>query len=124
MEFTDSSSLHHLALGAADVALLGAFYRDILGLPEVDRHQYPDGGLRSIWLGLGGGAVLMVEERGGEGSGKGGEQGLFLLAFRVAPARRAEIEGRLQVDGRTEHTSYFRDPEGNRFALSEYPLPQ
>ena len=117
-------SLHHLALGADDVEKLAAFYRDVLGLAEVERHHYPNEALRSIWLQLGGGSVLMVEPYEQERqSVTHHSRGLFLLALQIPPARRAEIEASLDAEGRTEHTSYFRDPEGNRFALSDYPLP-
>lgn len=119
-----SATLHHLAIGADDVESLAAFYRDTLGLGEVSRHHYSDGALRSIWLGLGAGCVLMVEPyEQDRPSVTHHSRGLFLLALKMPVARRAEIEAALEVEQRTEHTSYFRDPEGNRFAISDYPLP-
>jgi catechol 2,3-dioxygenase-like lactoylglutathione lyase family enzyme len=120
-----AATLHHLALGADDVESLATFYRDALGLPEVDRHHYSDGGLRSIWLGLGAGSVLMVEPyEQDRPSVTHHSRGLFLLALQMDAARRSEIESEFEVEQRTEHTSYFRDPEGNRFAISDYPLPE
>jgi glyoxylase I family protein len=120
--------LHHLALGARDVDALAKFYERWFGLREVARHRTGEGALRSVWLDLGG-AVLMIEHtaddpRRVEGVGAGP----FLLAFRIAEEGRAAFEARLAADGitieaRTAHTSYFRDPEGNRVALSCYPLP-
>ena len=52
--------------------------------------------------------------------------GLFLLALRATPSERRALEARLSaagiaVESRTDFTSYFRDPEGNRFAISHYP---
>ena len=38
-----SPSLHHLALGAANVESLAPFYRDVVGLPETVRRHYEDG---------------------------------------------------------------------------------
>lgn len=121
-------TLHHIALGARDVARVAAFYRDLLGLREVGRHFEPGGPLRSIWLDLGG-PVLMIERTAEpaprvEGVGAGP----FLLALAAAPAERAALERSFAaqgvlVDSRTEFTTYFRDPEGNRVALSSYPLP-
>lgn len=116
--------IHHIALGARDVAGVAAFYRDVLGLEEVARHSDEHGGLRSIWLGSGE-SVLMVERteeppRSVQGVGAGP----FLVAFRVTAEEREGLEGRLSVESRTEHSSYFRDPEGNRVAISHYPLPQ
>lgn len=115
--------LHHLALGADNVESLAAFYRDRIGLPEVERHLYDHGGLRSIWLRLSEGSVLMVEPAmQGRREVPHHSSGLFLLAFSMPVERRIKLEEELQVDDRTGHTSYFRDPEGNRFAISDYPL--
>lgn len=120
--------LHHLALGARDVERVAAFYRDVLGLSEVARQDDASGELRSIWLDLGG-ALLMVERTGdalravhGVGAGP------FLLAIRVAPAEREALERALEaagapIESRTAYSSYARDPEGNRVALSHYPEP-
>jgi catechol 2,3-dioxygenase-like lactoylglutathione lyase family enzyme len=119
--------LHHLALGARDLERVAAFYRDLLGLREVCRHHEPGGGLRSIWLDLGG-PVLMIERteepaRLVQGVGAGP----FLLALAAEPAERVSLERSLAASGfpveaRTEHTIYVRDPEGNRVALSSCPL--
>ena len=119
--------LHHLALGARDVEGVAAFYRDLLGLPEASRHHESGGRLRSIWLDLGG-PVLMVE-RTDEPPRliRGVGAGLFLLALAAAPAERAALERSLAaagvlVDSRTKFTTYVRDPEGNRVAVSSFAL--
>ena len=120
------SRLHHVALGARDVERTAAFYRDVLGLPEVERHALDDGAVRSVWLDLGG-AILMVErtaEPPRQVSGVGA--GPFLLALRVEKRERAALEERLAASGspiedRTSFTSYARDPEGNRVAISHHP---
>ncbi|HKQ61583.1 MAG TPA: VOC family protein [Candidatus Polarisedimenticolaceae bacterium] len=123
-----SLRLHHVALGARDVARVAEFYRDALGLPEVARHHAADGSLRAVWLDLGG-ALLMVERtnqppRRVEGVGAGP----FLLAVRVTPRERPAVESRLAsrgapVESRSVHSSYARDPEGNRVAISHHPEP-
>jgi glyoxylase I family protein len=46
----------------------------------------------------------------------------------MGQAERPELEARVEalgasVESRSEHSSYLRDPEGNRVALSHYPLP-
>lgn len=137
---SSAPTLHHLALFARDVASLSAFYRDVLGLPEVARHHYEDGSLRSVWLGLGPAAVLMIEpspkpQAPDEPPASGGcaeptarERGLGLLALRIAETERGAWEERLTAGGapieqRTAATSYARDPEGNRIAVSSYALP-
>lgn len=122
------AALHHVALGTRNVEALARFYRELLGLPEVRRHQDDQGALRSIWLDLGG-ALLMIERtqeapRQVEGVGSGP----FLLAFRVTPALRSQLERELTarghaIEARTAFSSYSRDPDGNRFALSHHPEP-
>jgi glyoxylase I family protein len=121
------SVLHHLAFGTRDVARLAHFYTDVLELREVTRHLHADGSLRSVWLDLGG-ALLMIEPsdeppRTVAGIGAGP----FLIAVAVSPEQRLEFEARLELEGsviesRSEFTSYARDPDGNRIALSTYPL--
>ena len=119
--------VHHLALGTRDVERLAHFYREAFGLTEVNRHLGAAGELRSIWLDLGG-ALLMIEatltpERARvEGIGAG----LFLLALRVSVTERAALEQKLEalgtpIESRTQFTSYARDPDGNRIAMSHYP---
>lgn len=119
--------LHHLALGARDVARVAGFYRDVLGLEERARHDDDAGRLRSIWLALGDDTVLMVERteqplRRVDGVGAGP----FLLALACTPTEREALESALEragsfIESRTAYTSYARDPEGNRVAISHYP---
>ena len=117
--------LHHIALGAREVERLARFYAEVFALPELARHHRPDGQLRSVWLDLGG-SILMVERSEAppqrvEGIGPGP----FLLAFRVEAHERAAWEQRLQaagavIESRSEYSSYARDLEGNRVAISHY----
>ncbi|MGI9239169.1 MAG: VOC family protein [Verrucomicrobiales bacterium] len=126
-----SGSLHHLALGAQDVAVLASFYRDDLGLAELSRQTDPSAdSLSSVWLDLGGGAVLMIEATTEPARRRveGRDSGLFLLALAEPDVESLEIRckalaarGILQISA-TEFTRYFRDPEGNPFALSCYPF--
>jgi catechol 2,3-dioxygenase-like lactoylglutathione lyase family enzyme len=121
------SVLHHLAIGTRDVARLARFYIDVLGLREVTRHLHADGSLRSVWLDLGG-SLLMIEPTDepprtvvGVGAGP------FLIAVAVSVDERAAFETRLagagsNIELRSEFTSYARDPDGNRIALSAFPL--
>jgi catechol 2,3-dioxygenase-like lactoylglutathione lyase family enzyme len=120
-----SSRLHHVAIGARDVEALARFYREVFELSEVRRFDYPDGSLRSIWL-ESGGVLLMIEASAEPTRAAAGALGPFLLAFAVDPERRAHAERALTEAGsavelRTEFTSYARDPEGNRVAVSHHP---
>ncbi len=119
-------TLHHLALGSADVERLARFYRDVFGLRELTRHLYPDGGLRSIWLDLGG-PILMIEHTNKPARRVDGiDAGPFLLTLCVAPSERRQLEQRLErsgqtIESRSPFTSYARDVDGNRVAFSHYP---
>jgi glyoxylase I family protein len=118
--------LHHVALGARDVERVAAFYRDVIGLAEERRHLDDSGKLRSIWL-RAEGTLLMIEATNAENERvEGVGAGPFLLAFAIHPDERAEIEARLVgagagIESRTPYTSYARDPEGNRVAVSHHP---
>jgi catechol 2,3-dioxygenase-like lactoylglutathione lyase family enzyme len=112
--------LHHLALRAADVEATVSFYKQLLGLGEL-RSERP----RSVWLGLGDGAILMVEARStGEPAISPGS--LELAAFRVDDERKGAIRAfaleRGCFDGETAYTVYLRDPDGRRVGVSTYPL--
>ena len=119
--------LHHLALGARDVESLAEFYARAFELDERARHHHADGSLRSVWLDLGG-PVLMIEASETEAhsaTGVGG--GWFLVAFAVPFSERDAVEARLValggvIESRARFSSYARDPEGNRVAISHYPV--
>ena len=114
--------LHHLALRTPDVSALVQFYQSWFGF-AVLRDARP----RAVWLGLAGQSVLMIEQR------EPGEPGvpagsMELVAFHAQAEARAQLRGRLQAHGlleaETEHTLYFRDPDGRRVAISSYPLDE
>ncbi|MFT3926016.1 MAG: VOC family protein [Myxococcales bacterium] len=114
-------ALHHLALRTRDVAGLAQFYRDWFEL-DVVREQRP----RSLWLGLGADAVLMIEAAGeGEPGIPAGT--LELVALRVSSAERELLRARLvahdMLEAETAHSVYFRDPDGRRVGASSFPLP-
>lgn len=108
--------LNHLAVTGTDVEALAAFYAQLMGLHELKRHD-DEQGLRSIWLGLETG-ILMVER--GPPHAEGGWR---LPAFHIASEARESWRERLQALGagpvhETGYTLYGRDPEGNLVAFS------
>lgn len=119
-------NFHHVALGAHDVETVATFYQTFFDLPEDRRHFEEDGSLRSVWLQVGE-VRLMIEHSGDrERFVKTIGHGPFLLAFSVSDTEREALEIRLEQNGhpieaRTAHTSYTRDPEGNRVAFSHFP---
>ncbi len=113
--------VHHLALRVTDIERSHAFYSGVLGLGEL-RRALAGGTLRSVWLSMGE-SVLMLELRL---AGAGSEAGSgHLLAFAVEDldvwAARLDSAG-VAIDGRSQATLYFRDPDGHRVALSVHPL--
>ncbi|MCG3172146.1 MAG: hypothetical protein GMKNLPBB_00291 [Myxococcota bacterium] len=119
--------IHHLALGSPDPERLAIFYRQAFGLKELATHRHSGGAIRSIWLDLDG-IVLMIESSETiRPYVHGPDSGWFLTAFAIRPEEREVFEQRLAaldcpVEGRTDWTSYFRDPDGNRIAVSYYPV--
>ena len=124
-----------MALGARDVQRLAQFYERALGLTRVKEQIDEVGELRAIWLSLEQfgptRSVLMLEKinapLGAPAAPMQLDPGWFLLAFAVSKAEREQREAQLlaagaTLEGRSENTSYARDPEGNRFAISCYPL--
>lgn len=125
----DVQGFHHVAIQARDVERVTAFYRDLLGLPELTRHHRPDGSLRSIWVGVPGGGFLAIEAASGEPEQapfRHERPGYLLLAFRIPRASRSVVveeflRAGVSLEHETRWTVYVRDPEGNRVALSHHP---
>lgn len=114
--------LHHLAIQVFDLERAAQFYQRLFGLTETRRQPH------SIWLDLGG-AILMLERCSQESTPapwKSEQPGLFVLALQLEAGERAAFMARLQANAVTlEHETkfslYFRDPDGNRLAVSHYP---
>ena len=106
--------IHHLALRTHHLDALVRFYSD-LGL-GVFREQ-PG---YSVWL-RAGETVLMLEQA--EPDEPTVVPSRELIAFAVE--NLAAVEGLLRargiaIEARTEHTLYFRDPDGRRLGVSDY----
>ena len=124
----DVRGFHHLAIQVRHLGEAVAFYQRVLGLPELTRHHRPDGSLRSVWLGVPGGFIALEEASGEvvETPFRDGHPGLHLVALRIDAAARRHVLEELasqgvQVVHQTRWSIYFRDPEGNRIALSHHP---
>lgn len=120
---------HHLAIQVRDLDRSLHFYRDLLGLEELARHERPEGGVRSVWVAVPGGGFLALEKVSGEPEHREFRDelpGLFLLSLRIAPETRRSLVSELEQAGfpvihQTRWTVYVRDPEGNRIGLSHHP---
>lgn len=112
--------IHHVAFRTRDPEALARFYCAVLDLPRVRV-----GVEESTWLKLDHGVLML--ERGQPTEPAPPRSSLELVAFRVTPAERANVRNRLcavgaTVEHETEHTTYFRDPDGRRIAVSSHPL--
>ncbi len=125
----NAARLHHVALGTRDVETLAEFYCRLLQIAARARHLDDGGGLRSVWLELSG--VLLMIERADTLAQRSRVEGVglgpFLLAFSVTAAERGAFEERAlmlgaPVESRLRYTSYLRDPDGNRIAISEFEV--
>ncbi|RDV39499.1 hypothetical protein DV096_02700 [Bradymonadaceae bacterium TMQ3] len=120
--------LHHIALGAREVEEVARFYCEAFGLRELTRHRNEDGTLRSVWLDLNPGVLMVEHTRDERPQVEGVGAGPFLLAFAIAVEERESLRRRLEsmgseVEDESTYSLYARDPEGNRVAVSHYPHP-
>lgn len=108
-----------------------AFYRSLFELPILQRWPDGQGGERSVWLGLEDGFLALEKAPSGSVVAPRGEFadpriGFYVFALRIERRQRAAWEERLAAAGvaierRTAYSLFFRDPEGNRLAVSHHP---
>jgi len=116
-------TLAYAILYVADLPLMATFYGETVGLPIASRDE------RFVAFG-GAAAPLALEAGGPERSGaRGKEQNPTLWQFAVPDikasvaalaARGVPSEGAIKRAG-FGALAFFRDPEGNRFALLQRP---
>jgi len=109
--------VHHIAFRTRDLERLERFYLDVLALRALRKTD------RSVWLEAGD-AILMLERA--DANEPGVPSGTMeMIAFdvekeaRVGWLRRLAENG-VAIEAQTEHTLYFRDPDGRRIGLSSY----
>jgi catechol 2,3-dioxygenase-like lactoylglutathione lyase family enzyme len=109
--------IHHVALRVQDLEAAREFYGGLLGLPELKRD-----GARSVWL-RAGDAVLMLEQNlRGKGPDEGSGHVLALAVDDLGSWEEKLALAGIPIEDRTEHTLFFRDPDGHRVGLSVYEL--
>lgn len=114
---TTPVSISQVGLKARDAGKLAAFYRDVIGLSDLEN------GDGAITLGAGGRPLLTIEQDSNAKPDDPREAGLFHTAFllpsRADLARWAQraIEHQVKIDGASDHlvseAIYLNDPEGN-----------
>jgi glyoxylase I family protein len=104
--------VHHIALRTNNRRALERFYGKILGLRAIQKTK------RSTWLDAGG-TIVMIEkrERGEPAIAKKSRE---LIAFGVTKRVHDALKKKLVIEDATEFTSYFRDPDGRRIAVSHF----
>jgi catechol 2,3-dioxygenase-like lactoylglutathione lyase family enzyme len=110
--------IHHIAMRTHEVDRLVAFYEGLLGLRVTRR----DDARGSAWLDAQG-TILMIE-RAGDGEPGICAGTLELVAFAVDDReawRDRLTRARVAIEAETAHTLYFRDPDGRRVAVSNWP---
>jgi len=120
-----------MALQVVDLPRQEAFYRELFELPVLQRWPDGQGGERSVWLGLDGGFLALEKAPAGEVVPPRGEfgdarVGFYVFALRIEKSERQAWEARLEkagvaIERRTGFSLFFRDPEGNRLAVSHHP---
>jgi catechol 2,3-dioxygenase-like lactoylglutathione lyase family enzyme len=110
--------IHHVALRTRDVARLEAFYAGVLDLRVVRRD--PERG--AVWLDAGG-AIVMIERAAAEEPAiPAGSLDLVAFAMDDSAEEMNRWRARVAVEAETQHTLYFRDPDGRRVGVSRYPI--
>jgi catechol 2,3-dioxygenase-like lactoylglutathione lyase family enzyme len=125
------AAFHHLAIHVRDLSGMEDFYSGLFKLPVIKRWTDSVGAPRSVWLGLDPGFLALelssfeLPQNEPFDDPRGG---LLLLAIRIERSERRGWEARLEdrgiaVERRTAFSLFFRDPEGNRLAVSHHPDP-
>jgi len=129
MSVIQPPSVHHLAVQVSRLKDAERFYVQVLGLPVLRRWRREDGTERSVWLELGGGAFLALEEVEPGPPRAEASTGWHCVALSIEPGAREAWIARLAsaghpVERESDFTLYVRDPEGALVALSHHPTPR
>jgi catechol 2,3-dioxygenase-like lactoylglutathione lyase family enzyme len=111
--------IHHIALRTRDVARLERFYVEVLGLPIMRR----DAARGSVWLAASEFVLMLERAQEGEPAVPAGSMELLALSVASLDGWRGRLaDAGVAIEGETAHTLYFRDPDGRRLGVSDYPF--
>jgi catechol 2,3-dioxygenase-like lactoylglutathione lyase family enzyme len=109
--------IHHIALRTLEVDRLVAFYGWLLGLRVTRR----DDARGSVWLDARGTIVMIERAAAGEPGIPPATMELVAFAVDDREAWRDRLtRARVHIESETDHTLYFRDPDGRRVAVSTW----
>ena len=111
-------ALHHIALGVHDVEEMAEFYSSVFGLKKIQTHKDDQALLRSIWLDMNPG-ILMIEKSDCSNPDLAPMQlgkGPFLLAFQIEEKEKEKVLTKLrnfnlEIEGQTSYTITSETPK-------------
>ena len=114
------ADIHHVSLNVADTERALAFYRDLLGLPELERPAFSFGG---AWLDAGHGRQVHLIETSSVPDDVGQHVAFAVhdLDEAIAALRSAgcEVSDAASVGGTPARQAFVHDPDGNRIELHQ-----
>ncbi len=115
--------VHHIAFRTPKLSRLVRFYRDVVGLRVLRTNKLQTGRIRSVWLEAGPTLLMLELADPGEAPVPKGSYELVCFGARTKKeldAHRARMRRRVRIEGETDYTFYFRDPDGRRVGISCY----
>jgi catechol 2,3-dioxygenase-like lactoylglutathione lyase family enzyme len=114
--------MHHIAIATPNIHPMREFYNQLPGLHHLRDNHFPDGNLRSSWFRYEKSPIILMIEK--EKFAKGSHALVFDLSHISYDKEELKTyltnELHLNLDGETEFTFYFLDPDGNRLGYSSY----
>ncbi|MCC5814072.1 MAG: VOC family protein [Leptospira sp.] len=116
--------MHHIAIATPNIHPMREFYSKLPGMKLFRDHFYPntENSLRSSWFCYEGSPIIIMLEK------ENFSRGFHALVFDLSHISydKEELKNFLDqklsivIDGETEFTFYFLDPDGNRLGYSSY----
>ena len=113
------SDIHHVSLNVSEVSRALRFYRDVLGMAELERPDFPFGG---AWLDAGNGSqVHLIEAKVPADLGQHTAFQVTDIDVTVARLRAAGIDAPAptSVGGTQIRQTFVLDPDGNRIEFTQ-----
>ncbi|TGK86481.1 VOC family protein [Leptospira montravelensis] len=107
--------IHHIAIGTPNPSHLADFYLKIPGSHKLKEFHYESGILRSVWIQFGS-IIVMLED------GENKSPRALVFSYQVIDQSKwTQFLKQSNIQGRTDYTIYFFDPDKNLLGVSSYP---
>jgi catechol 2,3-dioxygenase-like lactoylglutathione lyase family enzyme len=118
--------VHHLAFRTQQLRKVVRFYCSVLGLAVVREQRLSNGTIRSVWLAAD--RTIVMIEAAEIDEPRIPPRSNELVAFKVpkrdvARMRARLLRHRIRIEAETQHSCYFRDPDGRRVAFTTFSWP-